>query len=291
MKRLFKIASVTALVIGGWSTNAAACDCTFGGLTVGITSEMHFLWPPAANKQNIVTLWVKTTRSVTDNQNCPGRWVDGGSHVTEEEECAEMGGEWDPMQNGGQGGCVLPSSPIILATAKATKYKLTSREEGVVFDIDGDGTPEQVAWTEPDSDVAFLALDRDEDGMITSGKELFGSSTVPGILEGFSALNALNGVRKPALEAGDALYEKLLLWTDRNHNGVSEPNELRPAKEVIAAIGTGFMPHSQKDGHGNLFKYRGWVEIRTAPGKNRSKDAVESESRRRDIHDVFLVCK
>jgi hypothetical protein len=211
--------------------------------------------------------------------------VDGGSPRTQEEECADAGGEWD------SGHCAWPNSPIIIALSRSMKYKLTSRENGVIFDIDGDGIPELVSWTEADAEVAFLAIDRDGDGMITSGKELFGSVTVPGINEGFSALNALNGVRKPTVEAGDPLYEKLLLWTDRNHNGISEADELRQAKEVITAIGTGFMPHSRKDGQGNLYKYRGWAEVRTTPGKNRSKEALESEARRRDIYDVFLVCK
>ena len=50
-----------------------------------------------------------------------------------------------------------------------------------MFDIDGDGVPEQISWTEADSDVAFLALDRDGDGRITSGKELFGNHTLPGV--------------------------------------------------------------------------------------------------------------
>ena len=37
---------------------------------------------------------------------------------------------------------------------------LTSLEGGVVFDIDGDGATEQIAWTEANSEVAFLAYDK-----------------------------------------------------------------------------------------------------------------------------------
>lgn len=61
-------------------------------------------------------------------------------------------------------------SPIIIATGKDQKYKLTSAEDGVLFDLNGDGIPNQISWTEPGSDVAFLARDINGDGKITSGK-------------------------------------------------------------------------------------------------------------------------
>lgn len=58
------------------------------------------------------------------------------------------------------------------------------------FDVDGNGLPERIAWTPADAEVAFLALDRDGDGAITSGKELFGNYTLPGSTNGFDALQA-----------------------------------------------------------------------------------------------------
>ena len=58
-------------------------------------------------------------------------------------------------------------------------YKLTGPSRGVQFDVDGDGAKEQTAWTAADSHLAFLALDRNGNGVIDSGKELFGSNTIP----------------------------------------------------------------------------------------------------------------
>ena len=68
------------------------------------------------------------------------------------------------------------NSPLIV-DMNHDGYRLTSVRDGVWFDLDADGTPEPVAWTAPDSDEAFLALDRNGNGFIDSGAELFGNHT------------------------------------------------------------------------------------------------------------------
>ncbi len=69
---------------------------------------------------------------------------------------------------------------ILIATGPTHPYKLTSVENGVSFDIDADGTPQQTAWTAPEDDSAFLAIDRNGNGTIDDGSELFGDHTLPG---------------------------------------------------------------------------------------------------------------
>ena len=49
-------------------------------------------------------------------------------------------------------------SPILIPTTRGGRYRLTSPEHGVLFDMNGDGILEQISWTEADSDLAFLAL-------------------------------------------------------------------------------------------------------------------------------------
>jgi hypothetical protein len=208
-----------------------------------------------------------------------------------QEECEAMGWVWNYET---QSCDPPPNCPIIIATAKNATYKLTSADDGVWFDIDADGVIDKVAWTEPDSDVAFLALDRDGDGQITSGRELFGNHTIPGVTNGFEALRQTardtnNGVATASVGTDDPLFGRLVLWTDSNHNGASEPYELRPVTESLAEIGLGYQLHNRKDGHGNQFVLRGWASIRTAPGRNRSKNPKESDERRRTIYDVVLV--
>ena len=98
-------------------------------------------------------------------------------------------------------------------------FRLTSPAAGVAFDIDADGDLEHVSWTEHDAEVAFLAIDVDQDGRITSGKELFGSQTLGETRSGADALiaasKALGAPLSGSVQDGHKLFETLLLWTDR----------------------------------------------------------------------------
>ncbi len=72
--------------------------------------------------------------------------------------------------------CNLNGSPIIIDTV-GSGFQLTSPLEGVFFDISGSGRTVHIAWTTAGSGNAFLALDRDGDGKIDNGTELFGNYT------------------------------------------------------------------------------------------------------------------
>lgn len=149
-----------------------------------------------------------------------------------------------------------PASSIIINIVRNATYRLTSAANGVIFDLNGDGAREQIAWTEADSEVAFLAMDRNGDGKITSGKELFGNYTLPGVSNGFHALNLMTmetngGVERGSVSSEDPIFTRLLLWNDRNHNGISERLELRKASEVVSDIGLGYWSVPHGDDLGN----------------------------------------
>jgi hypothetical protein len=146
-------------------------------------------------------------------------------------------GDSEPDLASGDPSCDGCVSPLLIDT-DGNGIKLTTAERGVIFDIDGDGQAEQIGWTREDSGDAWLAMDRNGNGVIDDGTELFGNFTPvrPGQAEtaanGFDALNFLHSesVGLAALDsmiaANDAAWARLLLWRDANHNGVSEPEEL-----------------------------------------------------------------
>ena len=125
--------------------------------------------------------------------------------------------------------------PLLIDT-DGNGVKLTSPEQGVIFDIDGDGVAEQIGWTHKNSNDVWLAMDRNGNGRIDDGTELFGNNTPvrPGQKtdNGFEALNYLHAESRglaaldAAIAASDDAWSRLLLWRDANHNGISEADEL-----------------------------------------------------------------
>lgn len=152
---------------------------------------------------------------------------------------------------------------ILIPIGSGSSLQMTGVADGVDFDVDGDHRLERVAWTRADAEIAFLFLDQDHDGKVTSGRDLIGGGTTPEAWNGFMALRLLEPTARGAIAAGQPLYSRLLLWVDRNHNGRSEDSELRPVDQVFQQIGLGyFVPpdHASHDAHGNLIRYQGWLQ-------------------------------
>ena len=145
--------------------------------------------------------------------------------------------------------------------------RLAGLGQPVHFDIDADGIPELMSWTAEDEDDAFLALDRNANGLIDDGSELFGNATL--LANGSRAANgylALADFDDPAnggngdgqISAADVIYLGLVLWTDSNHNGISETGELAPLADAgVTRINLDYTRSNRADRHGNEFRFRG----------------------------------
>jgi hypothetical protein len=183
--------------------------------------------------------------------------------------CAAQGLDyyWDGFD------CIFtPGSPIIVDVAR-DGYKLTSASDGVRFDLNADGTTELVAWTRADADDAFLAMDRNGNGRIDDGSELFGNHTPVyadradlTTANGFEALKFLSspsyGISLPdgQINARDAPFSRLLLWRDANHNGISEPDELTSAVAAgVVSLSTAYKEKRRVDQFGNEFRQKGTI--------------------------------
>jgi hypothetical protein len=102
------------------------------------------------------------------------------------------------------------------------------------------GDPVQVSWTDPRWHNGWLVLDRNGNGKIDDFTELFGNFTFQPTSRnpnGFAALAVFDqpssgGNGNGRIDPGDAVFDRLRLWIDSDHDGVSEPGELHTLREV-----------------------------------------------------------
>ncbi len=81
------------------------------------------------------------------------------------------------------------------------------------FDIDVNGTSDQISFVSGGS--GFLALDKNKDGKINDGSELFGTQSG----NGFADLAAYDSDKNNWIDENDSIYDKLRIWTkDKNGN-------------------------------------------------------------------------
>lgn len=187
----------------------------------------------------------------------------------------------NPDEGNGCPGAPGCGSPIILDVGDHN-YRLTSVEDGVAFDLRNEGRRVQMAWTRMGVDDAFLAMDRNGNGTIDSGAELFGNFTPlrSGALaaNGFLALAELDDDADGVVDANDAVWARLLLWTDRNHDARSTADELQPiATSSVTSLDTDHQSVGKRDQWGNYFRYMAKFRLRQG-----------SHDQQRTGYDVFF---
>lgn len=126
------------------------------------------------------------------------------------------------------------------ASLTTTKYS---------FDIDSDGMNDQISFT--GSGSGFLALDRNGDGKINNGKELFGTDSG----NGFADLAAYDSDGNNWIDENDAIYEKLRIWTkdDQGHDQLLALGQKGVGAIYLGNAATEFaMKDSANQQHGQL---------------------------------------
>jgi hypothetical protein len=171
-------------------------------------------------------------------------------------------------------------SPIVIDVA-GDGLRLTSAADGVSFSL-SPGPAHQWSWTSAGSDDAWLVLpDLNGDSEVTDGTEMFGnlslqeSSTTP---NGFRALawydnSSRGGNGDGKFDASDAVWSRLRLWRDADHDGWSAPSELSPLDAAVLSFNLAFKASTEVDANGNPLRYRSTLV--PAPGSSTSIDVTD----------------
>jgi hypothetical protein len=177
------------------------------------------------------------------------------------------GGDYDFVTCSCLGCDTCGGSPIVI-DVNGDGIAITGPSDGVDFDLNGNGTRDRLGWTTANSDDAWLALDRNTNGQIENGAELFGDFTPQPAgpnKNGFLALaefdkesNGGNG--DGLIDRRDSIFNQLRLWQDVNHNGTAEAGELHPLSSLnVEALELDFQESKRIDQYGNEFRYRAKV--------------------------------
>ena len=186
------------------------------------------------------------------------------------------------------------SCPLII-DMDGNGIKTISINKNVFFDLDNNLFAESTGWV--DKGDAFLVWDRDNNGVIDSGNELFGNhtrlSSGKKAENGFAALAELDSNQDNIFDEKDEAWFKLQLWFDRNQNGISEAGELVKLSESgIKSINLSYNNTDHIDESGNHHRQRSsvswkdgrkseiadvWFDVNTAKAYSREEITISDE--------------
>ena len=132
--------------------------------------------------------------------------------------------------------------------------------KGALFDHDKDGIRTATGWVGKDD--GFLVYDRNGDGVVNDGSELFGDNTLlkngERATNGYQALADLDDNGDGKVDAADSAFAKLRVWRDLNQDGISQEGELLTLNEAkVKALNLANQSSNRDLGNGNSLAEEG----------------------------------
>jgi hypothetical protein len=182
------------------------------------------------------------------------------------------GPEWTECA-GNQGAA---STPLVLAFA-GERVRFVAGDSSA-FDLAGRGMSVATDW--PAASTPWLALDRNGNGRIDDGGELFGSAAVlaSGVHanNGFQALAELDDDGDGRITPADAMWSRLTVWSDADADRRSTAGELAPLSALrLTAIDLGYSTARLCDARGNCEIERAGFRYLDASGAERSGEVID----------------
>lgn len=157
------------------------------------------------------------------------------------------------VMTGVQLDAMIGATPIVL-DLDGNGVNTIAASNGVMFDINATGNASQVGWVGQGD--GLLVWDRNSDGVINDGRELFGGAME---LEngqraghGYAALSQLDSNSDGQIDAADAKFNELRVWVDGDSDGVTDAGELKSLADLgILSMDLGATRGTEID-NGNL---------------------------------------
>ncbi|ELV07882.1 Hypothetical protein F387_00611 [Wohlfahrtiimonas chitiniclastica SH04] len=193
-------------------------------------------------------------------------------------------------------------SPIII-DLNGDGVKTTSKNNTFYFDLDSNTFAEQSGWV--DDNDGLLVLDRNSNGKIDNGSELFGNHTI--LQDGSKAKNGFEGLKEfdvnknDKLDNQDSIWKELKVWQDFNQDGIVDIGELKTLDQIgLKEINLAYRNINQTDESGNIHKQTStvtWMDGRATdvtdvwfqvdPAKTKSTQEIEIPEEIFDLPNIY----
>jgi len=174
-----------------------------------------------------------------------------------------------PLTTANQALCDENASPLFVdmrtESERTMHYPLTAPWDGVWFDILGQNAdvahaPRQISWFYSSS-LAYIVLPN-SNGQVLGIDQLFGDNTMGPdgkfASNGYEALAKYDSNGDGIISSEDAVFAKLKIWQDKNHDGKAIASELKSLKDAeLAAIDLHYdAKFAEQDIYGNFINYK-----------------------------------